>query len=60
MISGKHPGTQDAWASSREDEMKAVKAKAETQTPLTGQLWTLSCRLSQPLRRAEGLSADTD
>lgn len=60
MISGKHPGTEDAWASSREDEMKAVKAKAETQTPLTGRLWTPSCWLRQPLWRAEGLFADTD
>ena len=38
MVSGKHPGTQDTWANSRKGEIKAVKAKAETQTPLTGRV----------------------
>lgn len=60
MVSGKHPGTQDAQANSREEEIQAVKAKAETQTPRKGHVLDPELLLRQPPWRAEGLFADTD
>ena len=60
MVSGKHPGTQDARANSRKEEIQAVKAKAETQTPRKGHVLDPELLLRQPPWRAEGLFADTD